>query len=465
MNMFRIVPRLLWLGPLAVQTLLGIFVGFSAVAVAQPVETVIHNFTNSPDGSLPNASVAISKGMVYGVTPFGARAGGFTGSGLVFGLTPPSGGRGSWTETLVHSFGANSGGVIPQGRLISDAQGALYGTTNEGGTNSCLCGTVFKLTPPSPPGKAWTRSTLYSFTGADGSAPEGGMTFGPEGVLYGTTYSGGAGNGVVFRLTPPAVGKTRWTEATLTLFSGETANGAVDAHPRGRLIIDKGVIYGTNTGGAYGGGTVFKLTPPAKGKTAWTETILFAFKSGKEGGDPEGGLIMDAAGDLYGMTEKGGIKNCPPNSAFIPNGCGVIFKLTPAGTGTLWKETILHSFRGGADGANPLGELAIDTKGNLYGTTSNGGVHGCTISGVLYGCGTIFKLAPPAAGHTVWLETQLYRFPEEMTSGRSYYPNGIEPLDGVAVDSKGNFYGTAYAGGVGGVGVVFELTNTGFVVR
>src|ERR1700743_3848914 len=117
-------------------------------AQADPVETVIHNFRNAPDGSLPNSSVLVRGGDVYGVSQYGGKAQGFTGSGLVFRLSPPAAGQKQWEETFIHSFGAAAGGVTPVGQLIADKQGALYGVTASGGSGDCSCGTVYKLTPP-----------------------------------------------------------------------------------------------------------------------------------------------------------------------------------------------------------------------------------------------------------------------------------------------------------------------------
>jgi uncharacterized repeat protein (TIGR03803 family) len=436
-------------------------------AAAEPVETVIHNFRNSPDGSLPNSGVLVRGGLVYGVSPDGALADKYTGSGLVFELSPPGAGQKYWTDKNIHSFGANPGGVTPVGQLVADSSGALYGVTVTGGLASCLCGLVYKLIPPASAGKPWTRATVHAFAGGlDGSMPQAGLVMGAGGELYGTTYFGGYdGAGVVFRLTPPAKGKTLWTKATLFQFSGEGSGRTADGSPRGRLLVKDGIIYGTTTGGPiFSSGTVFKLTPPAKGKTVWTETVLAAFQDDKNGGDPEGGLVMDTSGALYGMTMLGGEAACPLNGV-ARQGCGIVFKLTPPAKGTAWKETIIHRFSGGVDGSNPLGNLVADARGALYATTSNGGGHGCTISGVVYGCGTIFKLTPSNAEKTTWTETILYRFPEMTTSGHLYYPQGIEPLDGLAADSRGNLFGTTNIGGTDGVGVVFELAGSGYAVH
>jgi uncharacterized repeat protein (TIGR03803 family) len=450
-------------------------IGFAAVilsavylplaAEAGPLETVLHNFTDSPDGALPSSSVLLRRGAIYGVSSSGATAGGYSDSGLVFKLTPPAAGQKQWRETSIHSFGAPTVGMTPVGQLVADSGGALYGVTQAGGAAACSCGTVFKLTPPASPGGDWARQILHSFRGnADGSGPAAGLTFGPDGALYGTTYSGGYG-GTVFRLAPPAAGTTAWTKTTIYQFDNfPSPDYNNNKKPSGRLLLRNGYIYGTTSGISADSGTAFRLTPPAKGKTAWTATILFVFKDGDDGGDALGGVIMDAAGALYGTTYKGGIISCPP-SHYPDNGCGIVYRLTPPAKGTPWKETVLHRFANFNDGSNPMGELLMDGKGVLYGTTSGGGNEGCVNLGVVHGCGTIFKLTPPAPGKTAWTETILYRFPERGTPGNLKWPNGKQPQDGLAADAKGNLYGTAYAGGGSNMGVVFELAGSGFAVH
>ena len=203
-------------------------------------------------------------------------------------------------ETVLHSFGAGVDGITPEGGLISDAAGNLYGITSQGGRAS-FGGTVFKLAPPAAGKSTWTESVLHSFAGT----PEAGLIIDKAGNLYGTTGFGGVpskkcanGCGTVFKLTPPPAGKAAWTETVL--FSFNDIDGSL---PAGRLVFDAaGNLYGTTEdGGSLGYGTVFKLTPPAAGKTAWMETVLFSF-SDTDGADPQAGLIFDKAGNLYGTT-------------------------------------------------------------------------------------------------------------------------------------------------------------------
>jgi uncharacterized repeat protein (TIGR03803 family) len=200
-----------------------------------------------------------------------------------------------------------------------------------------------------------------------GEQPQAGLVADGAGNLYWTTYSGGAGDhGTVFELTPPAAGKTAWTEKVIHSFHGKT-NGAF---PAAGLIADgAGNLYGTASGGC---GVVFKLSPPPAGETIWTETVLHSFDL-TNGADPQAGLIADGAGNLYGTTEQGGANND-----------GVVFELSPAAGKTAWTATVRLSFHG-TNGANPVADLIADGAGNLYGTAESGGAHGD---------GVVFRLTP-----------------------------------------------------------------------
>jgi uncharacterized repeat protein (TIGR03803 family) len=213
-------------------------------------------------------------------------------------------------------------------------------------------GSVFKLTLTNG---AWAESLLYSFTGgSDGAAPEAGVVFDVAGNLYGTTVEGGSYNfGTVYELTPSG---SAWTEHTLYSFRG----GSDGAYPQGGLIFDSsGNIYGTSSGTSENPGTVFRLTPPGNG---WTYSLLHSFV-GSDGADPQAALLMDASKNLYGTTTEGGSV-----------GVGVVFELSPSGGG--WTYSLLHDFSGNGDGGFPYGDLVIDESGSLYGTTSEGGSHG-----------------------------------------------------------------------------------------
>ena len=208
------------------------------------------------------------------------------------------------TEKILYNFNAYPHGSQPIANLIADANGNLYGTTYWGGAHEF--GAVFKLTPNSKGG--WTEAVLYSFKGlTDGQNPSGGLIFDSAGNLYGTTFDGG----------------------TSTCVDGDSA----------------------------GCGTVFKLAPNSQG--GWNESVLYTFQGGSDGAWPEAGLVLDSAGNLYGTTASGGVgqsQNCIS--------CGTIFKLAPKAHGG-WTESIIYTFQGNSDGANPLANLTLDSTGSL----------------------------------------------------------------------------------------------------
>jgi uncharacterized repeat protein (TIGR03803 family) len=330
------------------------------------------------------------------------------------------------TYKTLHKF-TGPDGAAPLVGLISDAAGNLYGTTRSGGKDNC--GVVFKLTPNS--GGTWTESVLHSFveSASDGCSPVAGLIFDAAGDLYGTTGIGGIGCGVVFELTPNAHGA--WGETILYFFGDKRfADGCI---PEGNLIFDTaGNLYGTtqtSTEAAEGGpqGTVFKLAPNADG--SWTETILFGFDA-QSGNSPLAGLIFDHSGNLYGTANgQGGTSD---------RDYGVAFKLAPNADGT-WTESILHQFTTNtvADGNFPASNLIFDTAGNLYGTTTSGG---SATDGV------VFKLKPSATGS--WTETILHTF---------HGADGKLPYAGLISDAAGNLYGTTESGS-SGAGLVFKMT-------
>lgn len=281
------------------------------------------------------------------------------------------------------------------------------------------------------------ETVLHSFTDSpDGATPEAGLILDAAGNLYGTTYFGGAsGAGTVFKLTRPAPGQTAWTESVLHSFTDTN-----EANPNGDLVLDgTGSLYGTTLGLTFGGGTVFKLTPPAPGQTAWTKSVLHSFTDSPDGAGPEAGLILDGAGNLYGTTADGGLYRTPSGEL----GYGTVFKLAPPAPGqTAWTVSVLHSFTG-SDGFSPS-TLITDGKGNLYGTAQGG----------VSGNGLAFKLTPPAPGQTAWAVTVLHSFTDS--------PDGSQPSRLIA-DGAGTLYGTTLTGGVGKLGTVYKLSGTGFV--
>ncbi len=341
-------------------------------------ETIVHDFDfNGTDGVNPSGSLSLdSAGNLYGVTLYGGN--GVCGSsseagGTVFELSPKSGG--GWTEKILYNFGANgTDGCFPQGGLVFDAAGNLYGTTAGGGANGF--GTVFELTPIA--GGSWLENVLFSFDGvSSGSDPLASLIFDAKGNLYGTAWSGGSDHqgGVVFELSPSAGGT--WTEKTLHSFSA-----AGGENPHSGLTFDKtGNLYGTaQIGGTFGDGTVYRLTPDGNGN--WTENVLHNFDhNGTDGYQPLGGLVFDAKGNLWGTTFNGGDGACKRS------GCGTAFELSPASSGG-WTETV-YSFPSYAHGYWPASNLTFDSTGtHLYGTTVNGGSDGGCV------CGTVFEFTP-----------------------------------------------------------------------
>lgn len=229
------------------------------------------------------------------------------------------------------------------------------------------------------------------------------------------------------------------TESILYKFPG----GRSGENPSGPLIFDSdGNLYGTTPNGGGGGGTVFRLSYSSS-TSKWTETVLRSFSSGALGQTVAPGVVMDAAGNLYGATALGGDSSVTCDGVA---GCGIIFELSPSPSGP-WKETILHRFTGGADGALPTGQLLLDGAGNLYGTAAYGGnLTACTFSPA--GCGVVFKLSPSTGG---WRESVLFTFNKT---------DGWEPQNGLVFDAAGNLYGTAEGGGSNSNGVAFQLTPT-----
>lgn len=394
--------------------------------VPAPAATLTTLFSfNGTNGAEPRSGLAMDKaGNLYGTASYGgpwanAKNDGY---GTVFKLSPPAAGQTAWTRTTLFNFNGTNG-AIPNGRLVIDAAGNLYGTTINGGTEGN--GTAFKLRPPAAGQTAWTRATLFNFTGKTGAEPMGGLVMDAARNLYGLASDEGAGgSGSVFKLSPPAPGQTAWTQAILSNLNMDK----LEIAEAGLLLDAGGNLYGaTFMGGAYGGGMVFKLRPPTAGQTAWTRTVLANFKGAGFGG-PMASLVADAAGNLYGTTSSGGTY-----------GLGTVFKLSPPAPGkATWALSTIASFKGSA--VPSQAGLAIDAAGNLYGTTAGGGVNNS---------GTVFKLRPPAAGQTAWTWTALASF-----NGA----NGSSPDASLLIDAAGNLYGATTYGGAYGYGTVFKIS-------
>lgn len=373
----------------------------SVSGVQAQSETVLYSFNGGTDGKIPAGLVVDGKGSLYGMT----QAGGVFGLGTVFEVTPAG------KQIELHSFAGASDGASPSflGTLLLDAAGNLYGTTTAGGAFNL--GTVFEIDA------SRNESILYSFKGGtDGSTPQAGLVQDASGNFFGTTAAGGSFEaGTVFELDHAG------NEKVLYRFTG----GADGGIPKAALVLDaQGNLYGTTTVGggfhihcsAKGCGTVFKVTPTGN------ENVIYQFFKFDYGVDPEAPVILDAQGNIFGITFTGGA------SAY-----GLLFEVTSTG-----QEIWLHYFRDHkftGDGGYPIGPMVRDSQGNFYGVTYKGGVHNQ---------GTVFKVTPTRA------ETVLHSF----TGGSG----GGYPQSGLATDAQGNLYGSTLAGGAFGKGTVFKLT-------
>lgn len=394
---------------------------FAAVVILSVVSHAaaykkVYSFAGGFDGSDPASPLIFdSAGNAYGTT----AAGGDSDLGTIFMITP------SGEEQVLYSFEGGGDGSDPHGGVILDAAGNLYGTAVAGGFGGICagdgCGVVFELQNS---GGNWSLITLYNFTGLDdGFGPGSPLIFDSAGNLYGTAPDGGAHSaGVVFKLFPMNGG---WVLKVIHAFTGGK-DGAVGS--LGALLLDAaGNLYGTTElgGGPAGTGSVYRLSPNGHG--AFKSTVLYDFQGMPDGANSYGGLISDAAGNLYGTTYFGGA-----------SGMGTVFQLTPGPNGT-WQENILYNFQGGTDGSFPTTTLLFDSAFTLYGTTSTGGRPSCD-------CGTVFSLKL-SRGH--WKEKLLHHF----GVGR----DGSYPIYGLTFDAAGNLYGTTPVGGANGQGLVFQV--------
>lgn len=268
--------------------------------------TAVYNFTGVTDGWAPTAIAFDAEGNIYGTTVYGGSdACNGEGCGSIFKLTPSNGG---WTKTILYAFQSLSDGKWPFGAILLDAAGNLYGAAEGGSDNH---GVVYEL---SPSNGGWTYTVLHTFNGTDGSGP-GGLIADSAGNLYGTTGIGGAGDGgTVFELTNPG----NWSFASLYSFT----NSRMGVQPAAGLVFDTaGNLYGAlGTGGANDLGAIFELSP-SNGN--WVQTDLHDF-SGPDGYNPNGSLIFDSHGNLYGTASQGGYNG---GQCYI--GCGVVWEITP----------------------------------------------------------------------------------------------------------------------------------------
>ncbi len=390
---------------------------------------LLYTFTGYSDGALPEGALIFdAEGNLYGTT----AAGGAFGGGTIFELSPNS--DGSWTRTILYSFNYPTDGGSPTGARLMDQHGNLYGTAQQSGiqNGNCTvgCGTVFALVKQ---GDTWKYSILHSFHGMpDGALPSGTLVADAAGNLYGTTVSGGAddvcfeGCGTVFQLSKTSKG---WKEQVIHTFTNAFLDGA---YPAGTLAIDRaGNLYGsTSIGGLTGYGTVFALRNTGTG--IWTENILYNFCSQvdcADGNAAAGGVTL-ANGRLVGNAQNGG------GTGFY----GSFFDLTPSP-----KEWNINYFNFDITaGAAPISPV-LYSGGNFYGVTEQGGNQNLACN-LIYGDGVVYEVK---GNGTNLSETVLYSF-----SGS----DGCGPVGGLVADKNGNLFGTTMFGGSANDGVVFELT-------
>jgi len=382
------------------------------------------SFDGTDDGAYPQGSLIIdSSGDLYGTTYLG----GADGEGTVFEIVATPTGYSSTPTTLV-SFN-NTDGADLQGSLIVDSSGDLYGTTANGGASGD--GSVFEITDTlRGGGYSNTPTTLASFNNAgDGETPQGSLIADSAGNLYGTASYGGAPNydGTVFEIAKTATGYNS-TPIVLAAF-----NGTDGSHPSSSLIVDtSGNFYGTTPTGGAGYGTVFEVAKTAMGYNS-TPIALVSF-NGTDGANPDGSLIADASGNLYGTTASGGADDD-----------GTVFEIAKTAMGYNSAPIVLASFDG-TDGEGPSGSLLMDAAGNLFGTTDYGGLNNG---------GTVFELANTESGYSN-TPTTLVSFDDT---------DGALPTGSLIADAAGNLYGTTDEGGAyDDQGTVFEITDSGFVV-
>jgi uncharacterized repeat protein (TIGR03803 family) len=398
---------------------------------------VIHSF-GPTEGNTPQASPIVDvAGQLYGATVYGGDSNACgSGCGTIYRLLHDSHG---WKETTLFSFDLNQCCAYPGTPLVADASGNLYGATDVGGNLGVAYGLFHGA-------HALQFRVLHNFQGNhDGAQPRTSLIFDKRGNLYGTTIVGGTGgsggNGTVYELTRSG---SKWTETIVHRFTLLKSG----ANPSGPVMFGRdGDLYGETVDGGnsscagsaeQGCGVVFRLAPAAKGE--WTESVLHAF-DGIDGFVPSGGIVADAAGNLYGSTQFGG----GPSRT----GYGEIFELAHRARG-LWSFSVIHKFTGSAASAGsvPLGTMAFDAAGNLYGTAYNGGnLTSKCIFGYNHGCGVVFRLAP--GSHHGWKYSLLHSFDNT--------PDGALPT-GVVLSADDKLYGTTIGGGKLALGAAFEVT-------
>ena len=448
-------------GRIRICLLFGVALTLVIPASAEWKEQVLYSFQGGTDGATPAGGVVFDKqGDLYGATQQGggSNCSPMAACGTVYQLAPPAKQGDPWTETVLHVFRGKqyNDGEFPSGGVIADAAGNIYGTTAYGGTGDCVllgikggCGTVFELSPPQTKGGRWTYTILYSFPNAkQGYVPWGELVFDSVGNLYGATYFGGGKGttcdafykycGAAYELSPPKTKGGKWTEQILHSFAG----GTDGANPTGGLVLNStGAIFGTTSAGgnqgcqttsSIGCGTTFELSPSSMGG-GWTEKMVHRFSGGNDGASPNGGLVFDAKGALYGTGGGGGSKSQ-----------GVVFQFAKVKNSNNWIETVLHRFSAeGNAPCCPMAKVTFDGTGNLYSVSLSG----------TYFRGTAFRLKPPATRRSLWSFTILYQF--------KGVPDAAYPEANLIFDNAGKLYSTTEGGGTGtcsgGCGTLFEL--------
>lgn len=415
-------------------TLFSAFLMLAASAIASDVgkndltqnpaaESVIYNFTTNY--SNPDGGlIADAAGNLYGTALDGTKF----PNGAVFQLSHKNN---TWEEKPLMIFDGKNG-RYPSARMVFDLQGNLYGSTLEGGDGPCSggCGVIFELSPSG--GAAWNYTILYSFqNGFDGQTPDSNLLMDSNGNLYGTTGPGPTTSGTVFELKHPRQQNDSWTLDTLFTFNG--TNG----FSPNALAFSGGALYGTTAEGGSSNytGTVFQLKPV---NGSWTYTLVYAFTGGADGGFP-GEIVSSATPNVLYGTAGGG-----------PSTYGVIFKITPDSSGG-WTESVLYNFSGGADGAIP-GPLTVAGPDRIFGTTNSGGdASACSFLYPYLGCGVVYAFTP-----STQTETVLHTFTGPPNDGAGTYGSGV-------VLDQGALYGTTYYGGNGQCSNGTEVVGCGTV--
>lgn len=395
---------------------LAIFAGLQVGLFAQTYST-LYRFTDGVDGGAPSGKLTLdANGNLYGATYWGGNGGDLCGNGnnvgcgTVFELTPSNG---TWTETVLYSFSGGADGADPNSALVFDSLGNLYGTTQNGG-NECSCGVVFELSPGQ---SGWTETVLHTFSGNGPRNPAAGLTIDAAGNLYGSTTRGGLSDycypdscGIIFKLSPNA---GNWK---FQVIYGVGSMFAEDV--TAPLMLDSlGNLYGTAQGHGKiefdGAGIAFKLSFV---NGHWIHKTLHIFSYSEQ--DPIGGLVFDAAGNIYGATSSG------------PGRHGSAYELVPSTP--YWKCKLLNQFS--TSEGNPTSGIVMDASGNLYGATDGGTT----------GYGTVFKLT--LSGST-WVYSDIHDFDVA----------NANPYGDLLLDGSGNLYGVTDGDFVTSWGSVYEI--------